>query len=217
MPGADPRRTKPSAYTIPKPGSSKTVGTRPPLHGAAAPPKDDNPRPLIHHEVHQGKKTPVVTRSSARLSGALRSPGPDLRPRLANIKHPDKYDPRSKSNLTQLGSKHFQMAAREAPPVLPASTDSPDPAVALSDSDDDVMLLNYFDGEDNDESIEAIQEAIDQMGVDQPDSTFEMAVNAGSKYAYLLAGSEDEKKRAESVIQQVHINITGFLYHAYTI
>ena len=47
----------------------------------------------------------------------------------------------------------------------------------LSDNDDDVMLLNDFTGEDNDGSIEAIQEAIDQMGVAQPDSNFEMAVN----------------------------------------
>ena len=81
------------------------------------------------------------------------------------------------------------------------------PAIVLSDNDDsdDVLLLNDFDGEENDESIEAIQAAIDQMGVEQSD--FEMAVNSGSEYAYLLAGSEDEKKRAESVIQQVHISL----------
>ena len=74
----------------------------------------------------------------------------------------------------------------------------------ISDSEDSdvVPLSNDFDGEDNDESIEAIQEAIDQMGVEQSD--FEMAVNSGSEYAYLLAGTEEEKKQAESVIQQVH-------------
>ena len=65
------------------------------------------------------------------------------------------------------------------------------------------MLLNDFTGEENDESIEAIKEAIDQMGVDQPDSHFEMAANSGSEYAYLLAGTEAEKKRAELLIQQV--------------
>ena len=32
------------------------------------------------------------------------------------------------------------------------------------------MLLNDFRGEENDESIEAIKETIDQMGVAQPDS-----------------------------------------------
>ena len=96
------------------------------------------------------------------------------------------------------------MAARQAPPAIPRHIDSPGPALALSDSDDDVLLLNDFGGEENDESIEAIQEAIDQMGVDQPDSEFEMAAQSGSEYAYLLAGTEDEKKRAEALIQQVH-------------
>ena len=42
------------------------------------------------------------------------------------------------------------------------------------------------------------------MGVDQPDNEFEMAAQAGSEYAYLLAGTEEEKKRAEALIQQVH-------------
>ena len=64
----------------------------------------------------------------------------------------------------------------------------------LSDVEDEA-LMNTFEGEENDESIEAIQEAIDQMGVDQPDNEFDMAVQAGSEYAYLLAGSEEEKKR----------------------
>ena len=76
----------------------------------------------------------------------------------------------------------------------------------LSDSDEDVLLLNDFGEEDNDESIEAIKEAIDQMGVDQPDTEFEMAAQSGSEYAYLLAGSEEEKKRAEALIKQVHPN-----------
>ena len=43
------------------------------------------------------------------------------------------------------------------------------------------------------------------MGVNQPDSEFEMAAQAGSEYAYLLAGSAEEKKRAEALIQKVHI------------
>ena len=73
MPGPDPRRTKPSAYTIPKHGS-KTVGTRPPLHSGASASngtKDDNPRLLTHQEIRRGKskKPPVVTRNSARLPG----------------------------------------------------------------------------------------------------------------------------------------------------
>ena len=72
------------------------------------------------------------------------------------------------------------------------------------------MLLNDFTGEDNDESIEAIQEAIDQMGVAQPDSNFEMALNSGSEYAYLLAGNEDEKKQAENLIQQVPTTLCYF-------
>ena len=86
------------------------------------------------------------------------------------------------------------------------ATESPGPALLLSDSDDDVLLLNDFDGEENDESIEAIKEAIDQMGVNQPDNEFEMAAQSGSEYAYLLAGSAEEKKRAEALIQKVHIN-----------
>ena len=53
------------------------------------------------------------------------------------------------------------------------------------------------------QQLDAIKEAIDQMGVEQPDSNFKMAANFGSEYAYLLAGTEDEKKRAESLIQQV--------------
>ena len=208
MPGPDPRRTKPSAYNIPKHGS-KTVGTRPPLHSGASAStgnKDDNPRPLTHQEVRRGKakKPPVVTRHSARLPGTRRSPGPAQRSRVASLKRPSKYDPKSNANLTQLGSKPANLAAREVPPIL-ADSSSPAPAIVLSDNDDsdDVLLLNDFDGEENDESIEAIQAAIDQMGVDQSD--FEMAVNSGSEYAYLLAGSDEEKKRAESVIQQVHI------------
>ena len=88
-------------------------------------------------------------------------------------------------------------------PSIPSMAPSPAPAPALSDSDDDVMLLNDFTGEDNDESIEAIQEAIDQMGVAQTDSSFEMAVNSGSEYAYLLAGTEEEKQQAETLIHQV--------------
>ena len=181
MPGPDPRRTKPSAYTIPKAGSSKAVGTRPPLHpGASAAPKDDNPRPLTHQEVRRGKaKNPVVSRNSARLPGTRRSPGPALRSRVASLKRPAKYDPKSQSNLTQLGSKSKNLVAREIPPLLPENS-SPVAAVVISDSEDSdvVPLSNDFDGEDNDESIEAIQEAIDQMGVEQSD--FEMAVNSGS-------------------------------------
>ena len=98
------------------------------------------------------------------------------------------------------------LAARDTPPILPDGS-SAAPAAVISDSDDsdDVLLLNDFGGQENDESIEAIKEAIDQMGVDQADSQFEMAVNSGSEYAYLLAGTEAEKKRAESVIQQVLI------------
>ena len=46
------------------------------------------------------------------------------------------------------------------------------------------------------------------MGVDQPDSDFEMAAKSGSEYAYLLAGSEEEKKRAEALIRKVHTNIS---------
>ena len=206
MPGPDPRRTKPSAYTIPKAGNSKPVGTRPPLHsGASAAAKDDNPRPLTHQEVRRSKaKNPVVSRHSARLPGTRRSPGPALRSRVASLKRPIKYDPKSQSNLTQLGSKAKSLVAREIPPLLPEGS-SPVAAVVISDSEDSdaVLLSNDFDGEDNDESIEAIQEAIDQMGVEQSD--FEMAVNSGSEYAYLLAGTEDEKKRAESVIQHVPI------------
>lgn len=205
MPGPDPRRTKPSAYTIPK--GNKNVGSRPPLHTAgpstSATAGNSNPRPLTHQEVRRAKaqKPPVVTRMSARLSGSRRSPGP-LRSRVASLKQPEKYDPKAACNLKQLSGKPFKLAAREAPPVL-LNTDSPGPALVLSDSDDDVMLLNDFRGEENDESIEAIKEAIDQMGVDQTD--FEMAANSGSEYAYLLAGSEDEKKRAERLIHQVPI------------
>ena len=210
MPGPDPRKTKPSAYTIPKAGASKSVNTRPPLHaaGASNTAKDDNPRPLTHQEVRRGKahKLPTITRTSARLSGARRSPGTALSSRVASLKRPDKYDPKASTNLTQLGSKSSRMAARQAPPSIPRQTDSPDPALIPSDSDDDVLVLNDFDGEDNDESIEAIKEAIDQMGVDQPDSDFEMAAQAGSEYAYLLAGTTEEKKRAEALIQQVHRN-----------
>ena len=211
MPGPDPRRTKPSAYTIPKAGSSKSVSHRPPLHAAtgAAATKDDNPRPLTHQEVRRGKaqKPPTITRTSARLSGTRRSPRPASRSRVANLKRPEKYDPKSASNLTQLGSKPPRLAACATPP---SASESPGPAVVLSDSEDDVLLLNDFDGEDNDESIEAIQEAIDQMGVNQPDSEFEMAVQAGSEYAYLLAGSAEEKKRAEALINKVH-NETSYL------
>ena len=192
MPGPDPRKTKPSTYTIPKAGSSKSVGTRPPLHAAAsATAKDDNPRPLTHQEVRRGKshKPPAVSRTSARLPGSRRSPTPALKSRITSLKRPDKYDPKASSNLTQLGSKSSRLAPRQAPPTIYRQTDSPDPALVLSDSDDDVLLLNNFDGEENDESIEAIQEAIDQMGVGQPDSDFEMAAQAGSEYAYLLAGT----------------------------
>ena len=201
MPGPDPRKTKPSAYTIPKAGSSKPVGTRPPLHAAGA--KDDNPRPLTHQEVRRGKsiKQPAVSRTSARLATNRRSPA--QRSRVASLKRPDKYDPKSSINLTQLGSKAATLAARQAPPTIPRHTDSPGPALTLSDSDDDVLLLNDFDGEENDESIEAIKEAIDQMGVDQPEDEFEMAAQSGSEYAYLLAGNAEEKKRAEALIQQV--------------
>ena len=206
MPGPDPRKTKPSAYTIPKAGSSKSVNTRPPLHAAGTSAKDDNPRPLTHQEVRRGKyhKPPAVSRTSARLAGNRRSPALAQRTRVASLKRPDKYDPKSSSNLTQLGSKPSTMTARQAPPTIPRHTDSPEPALAISDSDDDVLLLNDFGGEENDESIEAIQEAIDQMGVDQPGSDFEMAAQSGSEYAYLLAGTEEEKKRAENLIQQVH-------------
>ena len=209
MPGPDPRKTKPSAYTIPKAGSSK-VGTRPPLHSgtSSAANKDDNPRPLSHQEVRRSKnkQPPVVQRHSARMPGSKRSPGPALRSRVASLKRPAKYDPKSVSNLTQLGKKPISLAARDTPPILPDGS-SPAPAAVISDSDDsdDVLLLNDFGGQENDESIEAIKEAIDQMGVDQTDSQFEMAVNSGSEYAYLLAGNEAEKKRAESVIQQVLI------------
>ena len=134
-----------------------------------------------------------------------------MKSRITNLKRPDKYDPRASSNLTQLGSKSSRLAARQAPPTIPRHDDSPVPAPVLSDSDDEVLLLNDFGGEENDESIEAIQEAIDQMGVDQPDSDFKMAAQAGSEYAYLLAGTEEEKKRAESLIQQVQLN-TCLLY-----
>ena len=218
MPGPDPRKTKPSAYTIPKAGSSKPVNTRPPLHPAGASAKDDNPRPLTHQEVRRGKyhKPPAVSRNSARLAGNRRSPALAQRSRVASLKRPDKYDPKSSSNLTQLGSKPSNLAARQAPPTVARHTDSPEPALALSDSDDDVLLLNDFGGEENDESIEAIKEAIDQMGVDQPDSEFEMAAQAGSEYAYLLAGTEEEKKRAESLIQQVH-NHKPILHSTHTL
>ena len=220
MPGPDPRKTKPSAYTIPK---AKPVTTRPPLHSGAstssAPTADANPRPISHQEVRRGKqsKPPVVTRSSARLSGTRRSPGPAYRARVANLKRPDKYDPKSAINLKPLGSKPPQMVTRHTPSI-PANEPSPGPALTLSDSDDDVLLLNDFTGEDNDESIEAIQEAIDQMGVAQPDSSFQMAVNSGSEYAYLLAGTEEEKKQAENLIQQVHTNpnISSKLIHHLT-
>ena len=84
----------------------------------------------------------------------------------------------------------------------------------LSDSDDDVLLLNDFGGEENDESIEAIKEAIDQMGVDQPEDEFEMAAQSGSEYAYLLAGTAEEKKRAESLIQQVHNFNSYYILHS---
>ena len=207
MPGPDPRRTKPSAYTIPKAGASKSVTHRPPLHasGGATASKDDNPRPLTHQEVRRGKsqKPPIVTRTSARLSGTRRSPRHAPRSRVTSLKRPDKYDPKSASNLTQLGSKPPRMATRD---TSTHATESPGPALLLSDSDDDVLLLNDFDGEENDESIEAIKEAIDQMGVNQPDNEFEMAAQSGSEYAYLLAGSAEEKKRAEALIQKVHIN-----------
>ena len=205
MPGPDPRKTKPSAYTIPK---SKPVTTRPPLHTAAstssAAAADANPRPISHQEVRRGKqsKPPAVNRSSARLSGTRRSPGPAYRSRVANLKRPEKYDPKSATNLKTLGSKSARMATRHTPSI-PTTEPSPGPAIAISDSEDDVMLLNDFTGDDNDESIEAIQEAIDQMGVAQPDNNFEMALNSGSEYAYLLAGTEDEKRQAENLIQQV--------------
>ena len=203
MPGPDPRKTKPSAYTIPKAGSSKP-GTRPPLHAAGTAAKDDNPRPLTHQEVRRGKsQKPAVSRTSARLTANRRSPALAQRSRVASLKRPDKYDPKSSINLTQLGSKP-SILARQAPPTISRHTDSPGPDLVHSDSDDDVLLLNDFGGEENDESIEAIQEAIDQMGVDQPDDDFEMAAQSGSEYAYLLAGTEEEKKRAEALIQQVH-------------
>ena len=129
MPGPDPRKTKPSAYTIPKAGSSKAVGTRPPLHaatGASATSKEDNPRPLTHQEVRRGKAfKPAVSRASARLLGARRSPAPALKSRVANLKRPDKYDPKSSINLTQLGSKSSRLVARQAPPTIPRHTESP--------------------------------------------------------------------------------------------
>ena len=205
MPGPDPRKTKPSAYTIPK---GKPVTTRPPLHTAASTSataaSDPNPRPISHQEVRRGKqsKPPVVTRSSARLSGTRRSPGPAYRSRVASLKRPDKYDPKAATNLKTLGSKSSRMATRHTPSI-PTTAPSPGPALTLSDSEDEVMLLNDFTGEENDESIEAIQEAIDQMGVAQTDSNFEMAINSGSEYAYLLAGTEDEKQQAANMIQQV--------------
>ena len=215
MPGPDPRKTKPSAYTIPKAGHSKPVSTRPPLHApagasAATAPNTDNPRPLTHQEVRRSKanKPPVVTRTSAHLSGTRRSPGP--RSTVTNLKRPDEYDPKSATNLKVLGGRPSRTAARETPPIPSSCTNSPGSALPLSDSDDDVMLLNDFRGEENDESIEAIKEAIDQMGVAQPDSNFEMAMHTGSEYAYLLAGNDDEKQRAEKLIQQVLHNI--FLY-----
>ena len=156
--------------------------------------------------VRRGKtqKPPSITRTSARLSGTRRSPRPALRSRVANLKRPDKYEPKSALNLTQLGSKPPRVNTRTA---SPSHTESPGPELLLSDSDDDVLLLNDFDGEENDESIEAIKEAIDQMGVAQPGNEFEMVAQSGSEYAYLLAGSEEEKKRAEALIQKVHINI----------
>ena len=101
MPGPDPRRTKPSAYTIPKAGTSKSVSHRPPLHAStgatATAAKDDNPRPLTHQEVRRGKsqKPPIVNRTSARLSGTRRSPRHAPRSRVASLKRPDKYDPKS--------------------------------------------------------------------------------------------------------------------------
>ena len=211
MPGPDPRRTKPSAYTIPKAGTSKSVTHRPPLHASGTTAsKDDNPRPLTHQEVRRGKsqKPPSITRTSARLSGSRRSPRPALRSRVADLKRPDKYDPKSALNLTQLGSKPPRVNTRTA---SPSPTESPGPELLLSDSDDDVLLLNDFTGEENDESIEAIKEAIDQMGVAQPGNEFEMAAQSGSEYAYLLAGSEEEKKRAEALIQKVHINRQFYL------
>ena len=122
MPGPDPRKTKPSAYTIPKAGSSKPVSTRPPLHAsagasAATASTTDNPRPLTHQEVRRSKlkKPPVVTRTSARLSGTRRSPGP--RSTVASLKRPDKYDPKSVTNLKVLGSKPSRLAARDTPPI----------------------------------------------------------------------------------------------------
>ena len=208
MPGPDPRKTKSSAYTIPK---GKPVSTRPPLHSSAstssATASDANPRPISHQEVRRSKqsKPPVVPRSSARLSGTRRSPA--YRSRVASLKRPDKYDPKSTANLKPLGSKSSRMTTRHTPSI-PATEPSPAPAIALSDSDDDVMLLNDFTGEDNDESIEAIQEAIDQMGVAQTGSNFEMAINSGSEYAYLLAGTEDEKRQAEKLIKQVATTLT---------
>ena len=84
MPGPDPRKTKPSAYTIPKAGSSKPVGTRPPLHAAGASAKDDNPRPLTHQEVRRGKtqKQLAVSCTSARLTAIRRSPALAQRSRV---------------------------------------------------------------------------------------------------------------------------------------
>ena len=199
MPGPDPRKTKPKA------GTSKAVNTRPPLHaGTSAAAKDENPRPLTHQEVRRGKshKPPAVSRTSARIPGSRRSPA--LKSRITNLKRPDKYDPKTSANLTQLGSKSSRLAARQAPPTILRQAESPGAALVLSDSDDDVLLLNDFGGEENDESIEAIKEAIDQMGVGQPDTDFEMAAQSGSEYAYLLAGTAEEKKRPESLIQQVH-------------
>ena len=133
---------------------------------------------------------------------------------MASLKRPDKYDPKSASNLKQLG-KPNKLVARQPSPVNTSAP--PSPALALSDSDDDVMLLNDFRGEENDESIEAIKEAIDQMGVDKADSNFEMAVNSGSEYAYLLAGNEAERRQAESLIQQVPTTLIPiFLLHIHT-
>ena len=95
MPGPDPRKTKPSAYTIPKAGSSKSVGTRPPLHASGASAKDDNPRPLTHQEVRRGKtqKQPAVSRNSARLAANRRSPALAQRSRVASLKRPDNMIP----------------------------------------------------------------------------------------------------------------------------
>ena len=143
MPGPDPRKTKPSAYTIPK---AKPVTTRPPLHTtastSASSTADSNPRPISHQEVRRGKqsKPPVVTRSSARLSGTRRSPGPAHRSKVASLKRPEKYDPKSSTHLKALGSKPPRMVTRHTPSI-PAIEPSPGPAIALSDSDDDVCLL----------------------------------------------------------------------------